>query len=339
VGRIPSAPASVEAVLSLAVTAEEELLGEAHPSCVARLSALGPRLGEALDWSAEHDPERGLALAAALWRYFLVSGELRDGRQHLGWLLGLVPAPSEARLRGLVSSALLAAFAGEHAEAVLAAGEGLPLARALDDELRLAYLALVLAWSAQAQGEAGTATGHFEEALERFRDARHRWGTATALLGLGEVARARGAPGRARPLSAEALGLFGELHDDSSLAASRVNLGLVSLELGALEEAQGHLAEAVRTGEALGNRTFLAGAVLGLSALRRLEGRPEAAARLLGESHALLVATGAAFEPADRLLAEREEAELRRSLGARYESEWRRGQRAPEAADRERLAR
>lgn len=173
----------------MAATAEEGLLGEEHASWVARLSALGPRLGEALDWSAEHDPERGLALAAALWRYFLVSGELRDGRQHLGWLLGLVPASSAARLGGLVSSALLAGFAGEHAEAFRAASEAVPLARALDDELRLAYLALVLAWSAQAQGEGGTAKGHFEEALERFRDARHPWGTATALLGLDEVAR------------------------------------------------------------------------------------------------------------------------------------------------------
>ncbi len=337
--RMPSAPPPVEDVLALAATAEEELLGEAHLAWVARLRALGPHLDEALDWAAEHDPERGLTLAAALWRYWVVSGQLRDGRQQLGWLLSLVPHPSTARLRGLVSSAVLASFAGEHAEAVATASEAMPLARALDDELRLGYLELVVAWNAQAQGDAQTAAGRFEEALERFRDARHAWGTATVLLGLGEVARAEGDPRRAHPLYAEALALFQQLGDGSAIAASRVDLGLVTLELGALEDAQAHLAEALRMGEALENRTFLAGATLGLAVLRRIEGRPEAAARLLGESQALLAATGAAFEPADRLVAEREEAELRRTLGARYEREWRRGQSAPQPSDRDGLAR
>jgi tetratricopeptide (TPR) repeat protein len=335
---MPSAPPAVEDILAMATTAEEELLGAAHLSLVARLRGLGPLLGEALDWGAEHDPERGLTLAAALWRYFVLAGELREGRQQLGWLLSLVPAPSSARLRGLTSNALLASFAGEHPMAAAAAHEAMPLARALDDELRLGYLALVVAWSAQAEGDVRAAAGRFEEALERFGDAGQAWGTATALLGLGEVARSEGDPRRARPLYAEGLALFLQLGDGSAIAASRINLGLVSLALGALEEAQGHLAEAVRACEALGNRNFLAGALLGHAALRRLEGRPEAAARLLGESGALLEAAGAAFEPADHLVAEREETELRRQLGPRYEAEWLRGRKSPQPGDREPLA-
>ncbi len=334
--RLPSAPPSVEDVLGLSATCEEELLGEAHPSRVARLRALGPHLVEALDWSAEHDPERGLSLAAALWRYWVLSDELRDGRQQLSWLLSLVPASSVARLHGLVGSALLASFALAHEEAVAPASEAMPLARALDDELRLGYLELVLARSAQARGDLRTAAGRFEEALERFRDARQPWGTATTLLGLGEVARAEAELPRAHSHSTEALGLFQRLADEPGMAASRLELGLVSLELGAREEAQEQLAEAARMARALEKPTLLAVAALGLAALRRVEGRPEAAARLLGESQALVLASGHAFEPAHLLLAEREEAKLRRTLGARYESEWRR---RPEPADRERLVR
>ena len=331
---MPAAPPAVEDVLSLADRAEEGLLGVDQEAWMARLRALGGRLDEALDWCADHDPERGLLLASALWRFFVVAGELRAGRQQLGWLLTLVPTPSPARLRGLIASALLAAFSGEHAESARAASEATPLARALDDELRLGMADLVNGWSLQAAGDVEGARAEFGEALERFRDAGHPWWTATALLGQGELARSGGDLARARTLYAQGLATFEQLDDRSAIAASRVNLGLVALGLGALDEGRGHLAEAVRTSEALGNRTFLAGALLGLAALRRAEGRPEAAARLLGESRTLLEATGASFEPADARVAEREEAELRRALGKSFEVHWRRGRDAPDPRDR-----
>ena len=241
---MPSPPPAIEDVLRLATSVEEELLGPRHVHAVGRLRGLGARLGEALDWAAEHDPERGLALAAALWRYWAWSGELAEGRQHLGWLLGLVPELSATRLRGLVSSALLASLAGDHPTAQAAAQKAMPLARALDDELSLGYLELVCARRAQGTPDAHAAAGHAEEALERFRTAQHAWGTAVALL---EVARAR-----------------------------------------------------------------------------RLAGRPEEAARLLGEAQ-LFEEAAMAFGPEERLLAEGEEAELRRLLGPRYEAAWRRG--------------
>lgn len=242
-----SPPPAIEDVLRLATSVEEELLGPSHAEAVGRVRGLGARVGEALDWAAEHDPELGLALAAALWRYWASSGELAEGRQQLGWLLGLVPALSPTRLRGLVSSALLASLAGEHPTAKAAAQKAMPLARALDDELSLGYLELVCARGAQGTPDPRNAAGHAEEALEHFRTAHHAWGTAVALL---EVARAR-----------------------------------------------------------------------------RLAGRPEEAARLLGEAQFLQEAA-MAFGPEERLLAEGEEAELRRLLGPRYEAELRRG-RAP----------
>jgi tetratricopeptide (TPR) repeat protein len=336
---MPSAPPAVEAVLSLAEGAESGLLGEQQTDWVARLAALGAGLGEALDWCAEHDPERGLLLAAALWRYWVVAGELRLGRQQLAWLLALVPSPSPVRLSGLTASALLAAFAGEHAEAAAAAQEAMPLARALDDELRLATLDLIDGWCRQASGDVAGAGTRFDEALERFRDAGHTWGTATALLGLGELARSEGQFPQARDLYREALTLFARLGDGAAIAASQVNLGFVALALHTFEEARAHLTEAVRTCESLANRSFLAGALLGVAALQRAEGRPESAARLLGESRALLEATGSAFELADRLVADREESELRRLLGAGYFAEWRRGHDAPDPRDRALLAR
>jgi hypothetical protein len=241
------APPSVEEVLRLAASAEEELLGPAHAEAAGRIRALGVRLGESLDWAAEHDPERGLALASALWRFWALSGELAEGRQQLRWLLGLVPALSVTRLHGQVSSALLASLAADYQEAQAAAHRAMPLARALDDELSQGYLELVCARVARLTADAQGAAVHAEEALERFRGVHCAWGTAIALL---EVARAR-----------------------------------------------------------------------------RTAGRHEEAARLLGEAQLLDESLGA-FGPEERQLAQREEAELRRLLGARYEVEWRRA-RAP----------
>lgn len=184
---MPSAPPAVEDVLCLSSTAEEALLGEEGLAYVARLGALGPVLGEALDWAAENDPERGLGLAAALWRYYVESGELSEGRQQLRWLLGLVPTSCVARLSGLTSSALLASVAGAHAEAALLAQEAMPLARALDEEVREGYLLLVLGRSAEAEGDARLAVLHLEAARERFGEAGRAFLLARALLGLSEA--------------------------------------------------------------------------------------------------------------------------------------------------------
>lgn len=206
---MPSAPAALEAVLSLSPSAEEELLGQGHAACMARIRALGPRLGDALDWAAEHDPERGLCLAASVWRYWVASLELlQEGRQQLGWLLSLVPSPSPTRLAGLTSSALLASFSGAHEEAWATATRALPLARALDDEVRLAYLELVVGRAAQAKGDVRGASAHFEEALERFRDSQQAFGAATALLGLASSRRTEGHPEAAARLLGESQGLL-----------------------------------------------------------------------------------------------------------------------------------
>lgn len=322
---MPSAPPALEEVLSLAASVEAELVSEGHEAAVARIRRLGPLLGEALDWAAEYEPERGLALAAGLWRYWATSGALLEGRQHLGWLLSLVPSPSPTRLHGLTSSTLLAALAGELADAAAAAQEAMPLARALDDEVRLSFLELVVGWGDEAQGDIRGASACFERALESFRAAQYPWGVATALLGLGDIARFRGEV-RARPLYAEALGLFEALGDGSGVSLSRVKLGLASLALGATEEARTLLQQAVQEGREDGS--LVAAGLVGLCALERLAGRPEAAARLLGQSHAALEAPRATQRRVDRLLAEREEAELRRVLGPRYEAEWRRGHEA-----------
>jgi hypothetical protein len=241
---VPLPPPAVEDVLRLAASAEEELLGPASADVVGRIQGFGPRLGEALDWAAEHDPERGLSLAAALWRYWALSGELAEGRQHLRWLLGLVPALGVTRLRGLVSSALLSSLAGEHEAAQATVQSAMPLARALDEEVAQGYLELVSARGAREKADAAGAAAHAEEALERFRGVHHAWGTAVALL---EVSRAK-----------------------------------------------------------------------------RVAGRLEEAARLLGEAQCLGDGVGA-FGPKELLLALHEEAELRRLLGERYETEWRRG--------------
>ena len=324
---VPSAPQALEEVLSLAGSVEAELVSEGYAGTAARVRRLGPLLGEALDWAAEHEPERGLALAAGLWRYWATSGELLEGRQQLGWLLSLVPSPSPTRLQGLTSSSLLAALAGETVDAAVAAQEAMPLARALDDELRLAFLELIVGWGDEAQGNVRGASACLEGALERFRTAQCPWGIATTLLGLGDIARLRG-EARARARYAEALGLFEALRDASGVSLSHLKLGLASLALGNTEEAGKLLRQAMQEGQ--GDASLVAAGLVGLCALERLAGRPEAAARLLGQSHAALDAPRATQRRVDRLLAEREEAELRRALGPRYEAEWRRGQETPE---------
>jgi predicted ATPase/class 3 adenylate cyclase len=80
--------------LALAEEAEPELTGPQQGVWLHRLETEHDNLRAALQWSqARQDAETGLRLGGALWRFWLVRGYLREGRERLGRLLALAGGP------------------------------------------------------------------------------------------------------------------------------------------------------------------------------------------------------------------------------------------------------
>src|SRR5262249_62260435 len=134
-GRRHAAPFSV-----LAIGSEHGLAGPDAASWAARLEAAVADLDVALRWAAGGDIDLGLRMSAALWRWWLTSGQLAAGRGWLGrFLARAAQRRDEESGRVFCSAAVLAAENGDYAEAgrlgKIAPGifraPGLPAPRAL----------------------------------------------------------------------------------------------------------------------------------------------------------------------------------------------------------------
>jgi len=101
----------------------------------------------ALDWAAEHDPERGLALAASLEGFWLVR-EPSEGASRLEPLLARTP-DAEPELRGHALRALAGALGlcGEYEPAASSYRQSLELFVASGNEIQTANLRYQRRWT------------------------------------------------------------------------------------------------------------------------------------------------------------------------------------------------
>ena len=102
-----------------AVDSEEGMAGPDVARWTTRLQAAQADLDVALAWADEEDTDLGLAMSAALWRWWLVSGRLAAGR---AWLTAFLARAGQRRDelagRALCSAAVLAAENGDYAAAI-----------------------------------------------------------------------------------------------------------------------------------------------------------------------------------------------------------------------------
>src|SRR5262249_4023328 len=81
--------------LRLATSFAPRLTGESQHEALTALAHEHANFGAALDWVIrQNDPDRGLSLGAALWRYWLVRGHLAEGRT---WLARVLAMPAASR--------------------------------------------------------------------------------------------------------------------------------------------------------------------------------------------------------------------------------------------------
>src|SRR6185503_4152059 len=234
----------------LAMQLEPTLTGQTQQDALSTLACDHANLGCALDSMIHNDYAEGaLALAAALWRYWLVRGHLEEGRRWLARVLEMPAsqAPDLDRLRAdaMTGAGTLAqnngavAAAKEYFEAVLAIrraqGDAAGIARALAD----------LGWIAWRQCDFPKARQLSNECLTLAEEAGATRVVALALTNLGATALFEGnfqeaceALERSSAMRRQVADRRGVAFSDTFLAWARCRMGEVSDAIALLERAE-----------------------------------------------------------------------------------------------------
>ncbi len=260
-----------EHYFSLAKQAREALKGAQQAHWVQRVEAELDNLRGAMALARAGGTEPLLAakLPVALQGFWVLSGTLSEGREHIRAALALpaVQASDVARAHTLYVGAVLAVAQGDPAEAERLLETCLALRRGLRDATGIAGTLSTLAMARLATGHAAAALVAEEEALALFRQLGHRLGEAIGLQHLGHIHLVLGHAGRARDQLQQALALARSLDNLEVQVECEWLLGEAALLQGERESARAHLERSLLRSREAGDRR---GEARALGALGRL---------------------------------------------------------------------
>jgi non-specific serine/threonine protein kinase len=332
-----AASASAEAVRrrhavffqDLVETAESKLAGPEEAIWLERLEQEHDNIRAALQWCLDvREPEMGLRLAGAAWRFWLVRGYLSEGSRWLAEVLELASASGTAasRAKALNGAGNLAVAQGDHERAGQLHEQALAARRELGDKRGVAQSLHNLGGVAVIQRDFATARRRMEEALALRRELHDRYGVARSLSNLATLALQREDDAQAAVLADEALALFRELRDQDGIARSLLRLGVVADHRGDADTALAHLSDSLAVFHSLGDKGQVAECLELLAGILGAHGKPEEAARLFGATEMLMETIGLVPPPADRQDYARNVAAVRAGLGeSRFAAAWAEG--------------
>jgi predicted ATPase/transcriptional regulator with XRE-family HTH domain/Tfp pilus assembly protein PilF len=343
--------------LELAETAAPHLTASDQLHWLDIVAAEHPNLLAALAWADRRNPELGVRLAGALWRFWWMRGYVTEGRRWLERVLATAPHDNQWWIRAANGAGVLARTQGDYGRArallaesaALARAEGradelafavatlgmvqqnqgnyddaerllqesLSLYRSIGDQRGIGHVLSGLATIASYRGDVSAARTLLEQALAAFRATDDRWSIAAASANLGWVAYTAGETPLARSWYRHSLETWRDLADDHAAANTLGNLGHVAFREGDLTAATGFYEEALLLVHRLGERRQLAECLEGLAAVAAARGRRDRAVCLYATAAGLREAIGAPPWPGDRTAQRAAVDELRASLGRR----------------------
>ncbi len=261
--------AHAEYYLALAETAEPELTGPKQAPWIERIEREHDNLRAALRWArAQAQGETGLRLAAALGRFWLIRGYLREGRAWLDGALGTHLPPSgttAVRAAALHWAGSLALHQADYVVARAHLEQGLALCRMLADQQAIARALSALGVVAYRQGDYTAARALHDESLTRNRELANKARIAASLGNLGLVVVEQGEYALARTLHVECLALCRELEDTWGVGIALSNVGGVENHLGHYATARARHEECLALCRALGDRQGIAESLTNLA--------------------------------------------------------------------------
>jgi predicted ATPase/DNA-binding SARP family transcriptional activator len=256
-----------------------------------------------------------LRLAAGLWRWWWLKGQLGEGRERLRSALAAGGETEPAvRVEALRGASTLALRQADVDSALALATDALVCARATGDSSLLARAEMALANAVSERGEYERAESLYRDAAERFRGSS-TWEVATALLNLGDLALNRGDLDEVDRAAGESLALMRGTGDDAGIAVNLGNLAFAALERGDPVRAAELLLEGLERSSALGFPEWVAIMLVGLAATETAEGDTVRAARLLGAAARLQAGVGLTFGSFEARVHDRTHKTITAALG------------------------
>lgn len=264
-------------------------------------------LREALRIAArDPDPDRELAIASAVWRFWWLRGYLAEGRAICDGILarrGILP--TELGIRVARAAAALAWSMGDADRGLELAQAALQIAMRVGCTLEQAAMHNLLGNISLGPLGHEESERHYTEAIRIAASIGradlvniYRMNLGTAYLDAGRLDEARDRFTKALPYEPE---------------LANLNLGEVELQAGHVDEAERHFLATIDLVRAIGFRHWLAHALQGVAAVEVRTGRAETAARRLGRAAAILAELG--WETRDNRYAATAESDARHVLG------------------------
>jgi tetratricopeptide (TPR) repeat protein len=223
-----------------------------------------------------------------------------------------VPARAELAL----VEAVIAVHTGDDTAALAARQRLAPLLARIRDPFLRAACQLAMAWSLPIAGDLDGALREAAASLEELGGQDEPVFTAMAEFAVGSLEMTLGRHGDALRHLREARGLAERSGRDWLLAASPVQLGILAVLRGRLDEARALLDEALDLGLAARSTPFVTLCLAAYARLALAEGDPERAARLKGAAEGLRQRVGLPAWPDQRRLDEELVTQIRQQLSA-----------------------
>lgn len=315
---------------ALAAQAEPALMGPAQGQWLDRLEMERDNLRAALDWCVEHDVERGIKMAADLYRFWEMHSHYAEGRQRLQIFIDKSAAPTLARGRALNALGALSDYQGDYANARRCFEETLSIYRALGERRRIAAALNNLAMVSTYQLDFDTARRLYEDSLAIKRELGDVWPIANTLDNLSQTSMYQHDYAAALNYAEEAVTLFKQTEDPTGVAISMGNVGDALLHLGRFDEARLALKDSLTRLTDIGEKDGIADALERFAALALIEDQPSRAATLFAAAAAIRHAIGTVPVPPDRAELEANIATVKSGLDvAEFNRAWQTGQTLP----------
>jgi predicted ATPase/class 3 adenylate cyclase len=290
--------AHAEHFVSFAERAAPGLSGPEMSIWLDRLESDHDNLRAVLAW-AEHiaEPEPALRLGASLWKFWIIRGHMREGRERLIRVLAIPGArtPSQrlaATLHGLGTMTHEISDLGP-ARAWLE--ETLAVCEKLGDAKGSANATAGLGWIATIAGRLDEAEALSRKALEQYRELGDEAGVALGQHQVAWIVLSRGLPAEAAPLAEDVLRIRLKLGDRRAIAFSQTNLASTLTLTGDYGRARSLLEEAFITITMLRDRQVSAWNLSRQGVLAWETGDTSGAANVLGETLEMWREVGNAF--------------------------------------------
>jgi predicted ATPase len=287
-------------LVGLAETVQDALQGPAHRSAAERLDRERDEIRSTIDWALQADDAETVSrLLTPLFIYWWSRGllpvtyELAEEAATLPSAASLPPYAS-ALLLGARGMATVMIGRADQAEPLLA--RAVEVATQLGNNQLRAY-ALFGLGGALVHRAVGEACERLDDAARAFRELSDGWGLALTLSTRGQLALQAGDHAGALAMHEEALAAATAIDNDYLRAQVLDMLGLDAVTIGDLAGGRDRYAAAAKLHTRLLDYEGSSYSLSGMAGLALAQGRPHAAARLIGASGYARRVIGAAVWP------------------------------------------